>query len=205
MTMRDDPNAESSLDALTRQLVRDVPPPVDLWRRIEPHLETHPAESGTLEARARELPPAIAPPVDLWPGIEARLARGGVALRRRSAWLAAAAASLAAAALFALTQRGPDFSPAGGPETAAERGAGNDLGAAAWMLQMREVEPDVAEAMRRNLELVQGERRAIERAIEMTPDDFRLRELWAYAYATELELNDTYGRAIMSYQRGRDI
>ena len=67
------------------------------------------------------------------------------------------------------------------------------------------VADDVAAALQRDYALVRAQRAAIEQAIADAPADVHLRELWAHAYETELELNDLYGRTIMTYRRGSDI
>ena len=203
--MRDDgPTGE--IDALARQLPRDVPLPADLWLEIERRLGAPQPESfGTLESLARQLPGESAPPADLWPGIAARLAPRRANLPRSRVAAAAAAAALAiAAALLALMMQAPLPEP-------QSADAGNEPArrapslAMAWMLETPAVDAGVAAELARTLELVQSERLVIESALDAAPDNLMLRTLWGHLYATELELNDTLGRTIMIYQRGQTI
>lgn len=74
-----------------------------------------------------------------------------------------------------------------------------------WIFSAPAVDPHIVAEFLRSLELVQNERRAIESEMETAPDNLLLRELWARAYTAELELNSTFERTIMTYQRGQGI
>jgi hypothetical protein len=200
--MRDHEEHERiELQRLTSRLPRETPPPADLWPGIEAELLR-----PSLDSLARELAANIEPPIDLWPQIAARLSRDRSRLR-----LAAAAAIFAALAslLVAIATRNVDVEPApsglradlpGQPETAPASNAG-----VWWMLQMPPISDEIAATIQQNLGIVRDERRAIEQAIERNPSDSHLRELWAYAYETELRLENEVGNVIVSYQRGYGI
>lgn len=198
--------ASDEIEALARQLPRDVPLPADLWVEIEPRLVApQPESSRALESLARQLPAESAPPVDLWPGIAARLTpRRGNVLRSRVAAVAAAALLAIAAVLLALLVQAPPPEPrlADAGNEPARRASSLAMD---WMLETPAVDPAVAAELARNLELVQNELLAIESAIDSEPGNLMLRELWGDLYATELELNDTLGRTIMIYQQGLTI
>jgi hypothetical protein len=72
-----------------------------------------------------------------------------------------------------------------------------------WILGAPALSGDVAASLSRELALVREQRLSIERAIATDPDDPDLRELWAFAYETELKLADTCARAVMEYERER--
>jgi hypothetical protein len=203
--MHDD-GPSDEIEALSRQLARDVPLPADLWPQIEPRLVApQPENPSTLESLARQLQAESAPPVDLWPGIAARLTpRRANVLRSRVAAIAAAASLAIAAALLALVVQAPRPEPQSADAGNEPARPASSL-AMAWMLETPAVDPAVAAELARNLELVQNERLAIESAMDIAPDNLLLRELWGQIYATELALNDTLGRTIMIYQRGQTI
>jgi hypothetical protein len=199
--MHDD-GSKDGLDALVRQLPRDVSPPADLWLEIEPRLADE-RSSSALESLARRLPAEIEPPAHVWQGIAARLAaRRARAAGVRLAAVAAAASLAVIAALAAMLVR----APAAGPQivdTGTEQP--REASRAPWIFAMPAVDPAIAAEFLRSYELVRNERLAIENAIEAAPDNLLLRELWANAYVAELELSDTLERTIMTYQRGRGI
>jgi hypothetical protein len=202
MSMQD---AGNDLESLVRRLPRELAPPAELWPRIAARLE--PREAAPLDLLARRLPTDVDPPPEVWAGVAAGI--GAAPARRRAVGYLAAAALLVAgvAALLAIATREPPPDDAGGARTVAaepERSPPSTLDAA-WMLGAAEVPEDVIAAMRTDYALVQAERVAIEQAIDSAPNDARLRELWAHAYEAELELNDIFGRTIMTYQRGSGI
>jgi hypothetical protein len=205
--MHDD-EPKDELDALVRALPSDVTPPADLWLDIESRLGVE-ESTGTraLDSLARRLPAEIAPPERLWQAIAARLTprRANTPSNRLAVWSAAAALA-AIAVLAAILFRGPSAEP---PTVATEVDVGNTPAGAArerpWIFNMPAIDPAIAAEFLRSLELVQQERLAIESAIETSPDNLLLRELWARAYTAELELNSTLERTIMTYQRGQGI
>ena len=186
------------LAALARRLPREVPPPPDLWGRIAARLEPR----DRLDHLAASLPAEIDPPADLWLKIEARIAAKP---RARHAAIAVAVC-LAVMALVAIgVQVGAphrDGAERGSPPVVADdaSSAARNVG---WILDAPALTDDVARDLSRELALVRDERLSIERAIANDPDNVDLRELWAFAYETELELADTCGRAVMEYQRAR--
>lgn len=208
--MRDE-KQKDGLDALVQQLPRDVPTPAGLWHEIESRLSAEPsARERTLESQARRLPAEIMPPEHVWQGIAARLtSRRAQARRPRLALLAAAASLAGIVALAGILFTTPPF-----PQLRAVDG-GIDAGnaparvvssrARPWIFSMPAVDPHIVAEFLRSLELVQNERRLIESEMETAPDNLLLRELWARAYTAELELNSTFERTIMTYQRGQGI
>ena len=203
--MRDD-GSNDGLDALVRQLPRDVSPPQDLWLEIEPQLAAEQTASAReLDSLIRRLPAEIAPPEHLWHEIAARLVPWSADVARIRLAIVAAAASLAViAALVAFLVRAPVSGPQivdAGDEPLREASSR----ATPWIFDMPPVDPVVAAEFLRNFELVRNDRLAIEGAIEAAPDNLLLRELWAHAYTAELELSDTLERTIMTYQRGQGI
>ena len=151
-----------------------------LPREIRPPVDLWPnieaeLSKPSLESLARDLRVDIDPPIDLWPRIESRLTQ-----RSGNRWLAAAA--IVFAALSALLLLG----------VATQN---NGIEPIATELEL------AAQTIQQNLGLVRGERQAIEQAIEQNPANSHLRELWAYAYETELRLENQ----VMSYQRGYGI
>jgi len=202
-------DATRDLESLVRRLPRAIDPPPELWTWIAAHLDT--PLPRALEERVRDLPTNIAPPPELWPRIAARLrAEAPRESRTRLAAAAAAAAVTVAAIAMLATLAVLRHDPAGGAgdmtaratrEGDADTGASTALGAA-WMLRSPAVSSDVAATLQRELTLVRDERLRIEAAIDREPDNVELRELWAHTYQVELELADTCGRTIMTYERG---
>src|SRR5688572_33134286 len=93
--MRDD-GSNDGLDALVRQLPRDVSLPQDLWLEIEPQLAAEQtASTRALDSLIRRLPAEIAPPERLWHEIAARLVPRSADVPRIRLAIVAAAASLA--------------------------------------------------------------------------------------------------------------
>ncbi len=187
-----------------RQLPREVTPPLGLWPRIAARLPARePSRLGTLIA---ELPAAIEPPAAVWAGVAARIGAAR-ALRRRAGRYLGAAVLLAAVAvsIVAIGHRRSVGTAPDGPLTAAADSEGRAPGALGADLSAAGAADDVAAALQRTSALVQAERAAIEQAIAAAPADAHLRELWAHAYETELELNDLYGRTIMTYRQGSGI
>jgi len=205
MTSRDEKIGDEelgSLATLARALPREVAPPADLWDRIAARLE--PRER--IDHLAASLPTDIDPPADLWPGIATRIAPQPRARR----FALAAAASVAVAALVVagvqLGGRHDAGSESGSVPVVADEAARDASSAArnvGWILGTPALPADVAATLGRELALVRDERLSIERAIASDPDNAELRELWAYAYRTELELADTCGRAVMEYESNR--
>lgn len=193
MTMRDpkDPDARD-LAALISRLPRDVAPPPDLWQGVAARLERVADDSAaraSLQELTRALPRDIAPPGELWARIEAR-----VLAQRRLAWPSvwiAIAAAVAIAAVALLVQ------------LATREGVAEPPAARAWLaLELPGVPEEFSAAMQRELEAVQEQRRSIEAALAVNPNDLNLHGLWQHAYEAELGLIDTYGRAAVAYQRG---
>jgi hypothetical protein len=202
MTRDADNEGLGSLAALSRQLPRDILPPPDLWAAIAARLEPR----GRLDHLAASLPTQIDPPQDLWPEIEARI---GPHRRMRRTAVAVAVCVAVATAIGAGVLLGErhDAPPEPGSvfvatdDTAsAGASAAIDFG---WTLDAPAVAGDVAANLGRELALVRDERLSIERAIDKDPDNVDLRELWAFAYETELRLADACGRTAMEYQRER--
>ena len=190
------------LAALVRALPREVAPPPDLWERIAARLEPR----DRIEHLAASLPTEIDPPTDLWPGIATRIAPKPRARR----FALAAAASVAVAALVVAGLQlggrhgaGPQSGSASNVGDEAARDASSAARNVGWILATPVLPDDVAATLSRELALVRDERLSIERAIASEPDNADLRELWAYAYRTELELADTCGRAVMEYESNR--
>jgi hypothetical protein len=63
----------------------------------------------------------------------------------------------------------------------------------------------VARTLSRELELVRGERKVIESAMERHVDDPDLRALWQHTYQAELVLTAESERVIADYHRGDDL
>jgi hypothetical protein len=190
------------LAALSRALPREIAPPADLWERIAARLEPR----DRIDRLAASLPTDVDPPADLWPTIAARIAPKPRATR----FALAAVASVVVAALMAfgvqLGVRRDAVSESGPVPIVADEAARDSSSAAhnvGWVLGAPALPDDVAAGLSRELALVRDERLSIERAIVKEPDNADLRELWAYAYETELELADTCSRAVMEYERSR--
>jgi hypothetical protein len=190
------------LASLAHSLPREVAPPRDLWERIAARLEPR----DGIDRLSALLPTDVAPPADLWPTIAARIAPKPRARR----FALAAAASIAVAALVALgVQLGArrEAGSEGGSVPIVANDAARDASSVArnvgWILGAPALPGDVAASLSRELALVRDERLSIERAIVKEPDNPDLRELWAYAYETELELADTCSRAVMEFERNR--
>lgn len=196
---RDERELGGIIAALARRFPREVQPPAELWGRIAARLE--PLDEA--DRLAASLPTQIDPPKDLWPDIESRIAPHR---RTRRAALAFAAIIVAAAAVaigirLVSEDSGPDrTAPLMAGDTAT---AGDSAGNLGWVLGAPALAGDVAANLSRELALVREQRLSIERAIAMEPDNVDLRELWAFAYETELELADAIGRTVMEYQRVR--
>jgi hypothetical protein len=203
--------ASPGLTALARRLPREIDPPAQLWERIAARLELRVG----LGAQVGTLPREIAPPRDLWPGIAARV---DGAMRFRTRARAAAVAAVAALGLAMLALGILDLLGAGNgkpardadlqsrrtvvDESIAPGARAGDSDGLVWILGAPALSRDVAATLGRELARVRAERLRIERAIDEQPDDVELRELWAYAYETELKLADTCGRAVMAYEGG---
>lgn len=186
---------------------------MDLWPAIEAGLRTRPA--GIDEAVA-DLPAHVEPPAELWHRVAARLdtapdaAAPGV--RYRGLWWPATgiAAALVLAAILVARQLAPDPSDAvPAPQHAAD-------GAPWWLTGPFVFDPrepaaadatltGVARALSRELELVRGERKAIENAMQRHVDDPDLRALWQHTYQAELVLTGESERVIADYHRGDDL
>jgi hypothetical protein len=190
------------LAPLARALPREVAPPPDLWERIAARLEPR----DRIDHLIASLPTDVDPPADLWPAIAARIAPKSRARRFASA----AAASVVVAALVAVGVHlggGRDAGTQSGSAPYLADEAARDASSVArnvgWIFRAPALSDDVAATLRRELALVRDERLSIERAIATEPDNPELRELWAFAYETELELADASGRAVMEYERNR--
>ncbi|HUO67258.1 MAG TPA: hypothetical protein VMV37_06970 [Gammaproteobacteria bacterium] len=197
---RDGNNEElGGLEALARQLPREVLPPPDLWVAIAARLEPR----DRLDHLTASLPTRVDPPGDLWPKIEARIAPA----RRKRLMLALAASVVVAVAVgIVLGERNGSGPDRGSGSFAADDTAGDGASAATdvdWVLGTAAVAGDVAADLTSELALVRGERLSIERAIAKEPGNVDLRELWAFTYETELELADAVSRTVMEYQRER--
>ncbi len=196
-------DSDDDLAKLVRQLPGEVSPPAGLWPRIAARLPAR--EATRLGALVTELPASVEPPPAVWAQVAARI--GAERHRRRPAgWYLGAAVLLLAvtASLIAIAHRASVATAPANLPTAEEREA-ETPGALAAELSAAGVADDVAAALQRDYALVRAQRAAIEQAIAGAPADTHLRELWAHAYETELELNDLYGRTIMTYRRGSDI
>ena len=190
------------LASVARALPREVAPPPDLWDRIASRLEPR----DRIDHLAASLPTDIDPPGDLWPRIAMRIAPKPRA--RRFALTVAASVVVAVLVAVGVLRGGPGDAGSGGiPARIVAVDAARDTSSAArnvgWILGAPALSADVATTLSRELALVRDERLSIERAIASDPDNTDLRELWAYAYQTELELADTSARAVMEYERNR--
>jgi hypothetical protein len=190
------------LAPLARALPREVAPPTDLWERIAARLEPR----DRIEHLAGSLPAEIVPPADLWPAIAARIAPRPRARR----FALATAASVAVAALVAVgVQLGGRHDAGSGSGTApivaddSTRDAASAGRNVDWIFGTPALPADVAASLSQELALVRDERLSIERAIASEPGNTDLRELWAYAYETELELADACSRTVMEFERNR--
>jgi hypothetical protein len=199
-------NDSPTLEDLVRRLPRELAPPAALWPRIEARLQSRTA--APLDLLARRLPADVAPPLEVWLGVASAI--GSAPPRRHGRRYAGLAALIVTAvgALIAIATREPQDPSRADRVTvdAREPSASPASPLDAWLLTAPGIPADVADALRRDHAAVQAERVAIERALADAPNDASLRELWAHAYETELELNDIYGRTIMTaYQRGSGI
>jgi hypothetical protein len=201
MTRDGDKEELGSVAALARLLPREVAPPPDLWENLAARLEPR----GRLEGLAASLPMNVEPPADLWPKIAARISPGRRARRLAVAFAASIAVVVAAVVGLQFAERTEPASGRGSPSVAADDSASRGASAASsvgWVLGAP-VAGDVAASLNRDLVLVRDERLTIERAIATEPDNVDLRELWAFTYATELELADACSRTVMEYERDR--
>jgi hypothetical protein len=195
-----------SLQAAWSRLPRDIDPPRDLWPAIEARLR----KPSRLAAAATGLPERIEPPKDLWPAIEARLGEPS-ARAVAGAWGARYGDFSIAAGLAAITlMAGLAAYLARHVEPAVDRRFGDS-----WSLAEEAYAPAglaypvmaaaLAEArpvIERDIATVRSQRAAIEAAMRVDPNNPRLRELWLYAYETELSLLNEVGRVLNDYQRG---
>jgi hypothetical protein len=184
------------LAALAHALPREVAPPSDLWERIAARLEPR----DRVDHLSASLPAEIEPPADLWPAIAARIAPRS---RSRRFTLATAASVVVAALVVVGVQLGGRHDAGSGPAPAFADDAASAARNVGWILGTPALSADVAASLGRELALVRDERLSIERAIKSEPDNADLRELWAYAYETELELTDACSRAVMESERDR--
>ena len=196
-------NESRDLEDLVRRLPRELPPPAELWPRIAARLQ--PRSVAPLDALARQLPADVAPPPNVWAGVAAAI--GAAPARLRIIRYAALAASIIAAVglLVAIVEREPE-EPSSAERAAFEPSASPPSPLDVWTLDAPGISADVTDALRRDRAVVQAERASIERAIADAPNDPHLRELWAHAYETELELDAIYGRTIVTtHRRGSGI
>lgn len=198
----------------TARLSREIEPPTDLWPGIEARIEK---ESSTLDALVRQLPQSVAPPRDLWPRVARRLveARGEVSTgSARQRWVAVLACASVATTLALLIAVGARYVERAGVRSAWDSQARLAVPiAGSWALLGSALAsnrdagtdravPGVGRTLLREIELVRGERKAVERAMRTDSNDADLPLIWRHTYQVELDLTADAERVAIGYRRG---
>jgi hypothetical protein len=208
--------SDTRIDELLGRLPQEISPPEDGWPVVAAAITSRSADADALVAR---LPQEVAPPADLWSRIEAGLSRrdppGSVA--DKTGWwpglalLAASVAFVAFAGLLLVRLDLFEGPVVPGGETVAIDAIGAwampavfDSGSVASPALAAAFE-ETRQTYLEQITAVRGQRETIEESLALYPNDSALRELWLYAYETELLLIDEAGRVLTTIQTGLQI
>ena len=175
--MSDGKNGSATgLERQLERLAQDVPPKVDLWDSIENAISS---ESNETRETWSRLPQNIEPHEDLWPKISSGIsaAQGSRTVTPKTRYRAV---SLLAACVACITIGGLVLLRMGAPDLTDPDGIG--------------LQANTNTTLREHIALVREQREAIEASMTQYPNNSALRELWRYAYATELQLTAAISR-----------